>query len=56
MTSPPDTPHSRRNLYSSPDHRETREQLKTTLRGLIAELDDPVEAPNLLETLEAIFR
>jgi len=40
-------PEEMNNLYRKAKHKDTVEGLKTTLQGLIAELDDPVDAPAL---------
>jgi len=42
-------PEEMNNLYGSSEHQETRESLKSGLRKLIKDLDDPVDAPNLMK-------
>ncbi len=42
-------PDEMNNRYRDPSYSEIREQLKTTLRQLIRDLDDPVEAPALTQ-------
>ena len=41
-------PEEVKNLYGSSEHKETRESLKSDLRKLIKKLDDPVDAPKLM--------
>jgi arylsulfatase A-like enzyme len=44
-------PEEMQNQYTNPEYAQTKQELLTGLRKLINDLEDPVDAPNLVKTV-----
>ena len=44
-------PEEMKNQYTNPEYAQTKQELLSGLRKLINDLEDPVDAPNLVQTV-----